>query len=194
VDPKDIARFWKKVTVLETHECWLWTGVPDKNGYGEFHLQGKTQRAHRVAFLIANGSWPDPEGIHTCDERYSAGDLGYRLCVNPAHIKAGSHAENMQRAALTNRQLRGEARRQLSIASVPRGEEHYWRKNPDKIPRGSARAHTKLTDDNVREVFLNPEGLTGNALAKKFGVCAAVISEIRSGKRWAHVTSTLRKA
>jgi hypothetical protein len=66
--------------------CHLWIGAVRKgDGYGAFTTDGKTEQAHRVAFKIAEGRWPEPCALHHCDTR---------LCVNRAHLFEGSRPEN----------------------------------------------------------------------------------------------------
>ena len=82
-------RFWAKVN--KSGDCWLWTAWIQPDGYGLFRLDGKMRRPHRVAWEWANG--PIPEGMeidHTC---------WTRACVNPAHMRLLSHAENGQNRA-----------------------------------------------------------------------------------------------
>jgi hypothetical protein len=78
-------RFWSKVEVKETIKCWLWKGVSDSNGYGQFRFEGKTIRAPRVAFYLRTGEWPD-NACHTCDNP---------TCCNPDHIFSGTRKDNM---------------------------------------------------------------------------------------------------
>ena len=51
--------------------------------------------------------------------------------------------------------------------------------------RGSKHGMSKLTEEDVR--LIKSSSMSGVATAKKFGVSKTTISEIRSGKHWAHV-------
>lgn len=79
--------FWRKVGPPNDRGCRLWTGVPDRKGYGASCFKGLSTAAHRVAFLLAFGLLPkDRVVMHECDEP---------LCCNPAHLRLGTQAENM---------------------------------------------------------------------------------------------------
>jgi hypothetical protein len=80
-------RFWERVEKTDT--CWLWTGGLDKDGYGWTYPNGKTRRAHAVAYELVVG--PVPDGLqldHLCRVRH---------CVNPDHLEPVTRRENILR-------------------------------------------------------------------------------------------------
>lgn len=80
-------RFWAKVS--KTDDCWLWTAYTYPNGYGQFWFNGKMGYAHRFAYQQAKGAIPEGLEIdHLC---------GVRNCVNPDHLEAVTHRENVLR-------------------------------------------------------------------------------------------------
>ena len=69
-------------------ECLIWQGATLRNGYGAVTLMGQHTTAHRAMYLLVHGAIP--EGIeidHKCNNR---------SCINPEHIHAVTHAENMR--------------------------------------------------------------------------------------------------
>ena len=87
--PGDVGRFWEKVDTGAEDECWEWTSTRHhRDGYGQFKLNGKQRRAHRVACLLDNGEDPgDSYVLHTCDNP---------PCVNSNHLYLGTQSENIQ--------------------------------------------------------------------------------------------------
>lgn len=83
----DRARFYAK-TARAASGCLLWTAGVSNQGYGKFVLGGKTMGAHRAAWVLEYGAVlsPDQLLLHSCDTR---------LCVEIAHLRVGTHEENM---------------------------------------------------------------------------------------------------
>ena len=78
--------------VTKTADCWLWTGGKNQKGYALFWNSGDGRResAHRVAYRMWVGEIPAGlELDHLCRTRH---------CVNPAHLEAVTHRENVLRA------------------------------------------------------------------------------------------------
>ena len=71
--------------------CWLWTGTsrgPDSNHkYGSIGVNGRHKYAHRVSYFEFIGPFDEKlDVLHKCDTS---------LCINPQHLRLGTHKENM---------------------------------------------------------------------------------------------------
>ncbi|WP_406170318.1 HNH endonuclease [Streptomyces canus] len=89
-------RFWSKVDKAESDACWPFTANTTRLGYGMFYLDGRNHLAHRVAFFLAHGRWPQPHCLHSCDNP---------PCCNPEHLSEGTHQENMRQMIERDRRV-----------------------------------------------------------------------------------------
>ena len=149
-------RFWRHVD--KTGECWLWTAhTKSGKGYGRLGAGGKGGKylcAHRVSYELHNGPIHDGGVVmHTCDNP---------SCVNPAHLKLGTTAENIQDAYDKGRKV-----------------------SPFK--KGAAHHNATLDDEKVRLIRQNPN-IKISQFARLLGVSVSNISAIRRGETWKHVT------
>lgn len=153
-----IGRFMSKVRNDPATGCWLWTGRPRHNGYGEFHYQGKTRRAHHVAWLLWRGGIPSGLVVrHGCD---------VRNCVNPDHLKLGTVADNQRDMVVRGRSKKG---------------------RPSEVP-GEKNGNTHLTNDDVATMkSLLRSGVSAPKVARQFHISETQAKRIRSGEAWKHI-------
>lgn len=81
---------WSRVQKAGPDDCWLWCGPPisPENPYGRISISGRSYRVHRVAYELAHGEIPKGRQVnHHCDQP---------LCCNPAHLYAGTQADNLR--------------------------------------------------------------------------------------------------
>lgn len=130
---KQIDSFWSHVDVRGADECWNWQGATFKDNKrvrGQVRINRKIYLASRVAFLIAYGHFPVPNGLHSCDNP---------LCVNPKHIHEGTHQDNMKEKAERGRVV------------VSLGEQHGLHKLSDD--QVQAIRDTEGTQRSIAEHF-----------------------------------------
>jgi hypothetical protein len=152
----------------ELGPCHVWTARRDRFGYGRCGFRGGGQLAHRFAFFMAHGRWPDPCALHKCDNP---------SCVNSAHLFEGTKAEN-------NADMKAKGRQR-----GPRGARNGTYTQPHRRTRGERNSSAKLTDRDVLEI--RADYALGRAeqqeLADRFHVHHTVISRIILRKLWAHL-------
>ena len=85
-------KFWKHVQTTEG--CWNWMGTK-RSGYGRLSVAGRWIAAHRLSYQLLKGEIPsDKELDHLCHNP---------SCVNPEHLEAVTHGENLIRGNTINR-------------------------------------------------------------------------------------------
>lgn len=97
VSDRDEDRFWSKVAIPADimTGCWWWGLSVGSHGYGQVQMAGRKRLATRVAFELVKGEIPRGLCVmHTCDDKVPPGDTSYRRCVNPAHLRLGTNADN----------------------------------------------------------------------------------------------------
>lgn len=157
--PRKAADFWSRVD--KSGDCWLWVGSKDEKGYGTVRYRGKTEKAHRVSWEIANAA---PAGAmfvcHKCDNP---------SCVRPDHLFLGTNHDNA-----LDRHMKGRSK-----ALFVCGHE---------INRGSSHPRTNLTEAIVIDIRnQHAAGVSQRDLAKEHGIHSSQISRIVNRRNWSHV-------
>ena len=145
-------RFWKHVDKLSDDECWNWVGHKNEKGYGMISYDGKTSsKAHRVMWEREYGKIPDGlHVLHICDNP---------SCVNPNHLRLGTHQDNM-----IDMTVKGRAHR-ISLGKLP------------------------LTGDDIKEIRRRwGDGEIMKTIAFDFDVSESTISNIVHSRSWGWVS------
>jgi hypothetical protein len=149
----DISYFEDNSEKIPESGCWIWSKAISSTGYGNFRhpITKQVKLAHRASWEALNGTIPSGMCIlHSCD---------IRCCVNPSHMRLGSHQDNAYDMVLKDRQAKG--------------KDH-----------GLA----KLTDVVVEDIRLRlSQGQSQSSIAKKYDVHQSLVSLIKLGKIWRHV-------
>jgi hypothetical protein len=157
-----INSFWAKV---EKSDCWLWLAAKTDKGYGVFSVDGRTKKAHRLAYELTRGEIPHGLCVlHRCDTP---------ACCNPNHLFLGTRAENNSDMMAKGRHVSGGTHKQPSHCAYQRGESHHA---------------AKMTEDMVR--IMRADRLSGasfSVLGEKYGVAGSAAYKICKGLLWKHI-------
>lgn len=150
----NVALFESKIDKLSHLECWIWVGRLHPTGYGVFDHGVNSVKAHRISYEIYNGPIINKlHVLHSCDNR---------KCVNPNHLRLGTHQENMNDKVKRNRQAR--------------------------LP-GIMHPMVKLTEDQVREIrkLYSTGQFSQRKLGRMFSISQTQIKDIVKRKSWSHL-------
>lgn len=158
----DEIRFWRKVDkagpihpVLGTR-CWEWTSGLFDQGYGQFHKGSRITgdrgpvKSHRFSYELVHGK-TQLLICHHCDNR---------KCVNPAHLFAGTCADNHADRNAKGRQAKG------------------------------TKVNTNVLTEEQAKLILKHKSVSPKFLAKLFNVSVSCINHIRAGHNWKHLRTT----
>lgn len=157
---KESGLFWMKVDKagpwpLQKNcqgKCWTWTAGRVNEGYGRFYLRGGKPLAHRLSYVLRNGSVGDELKIdHLCRNR---------SCVNPDHLEPVTDAVNTRRGRLPL--VAGKS--MLARTHCPRGHLlNAPNLRADDVKHGRrgclscARTRSKYHDFKRRGIILDPD-------------------------------------
>ena len=151
------AAFWAKVS--KGDGCWLWiASIKPRNGYGHLRVGNRDYNAHRYSYVLAYGEIPKGmEVMHICDVPH---------CVNPAHLKLGTHDENMADCKAKGRTTHGERSGKAKLTA-----EHV---RHIKAEYRKGRKHRSPWSNSAE-------------LAARYGVGTGAIAAIIRGHSWKHI-------
>lgn len=145
-----IQDFNARLVMGAADECWLHGLFPRAgNGYAQFKVRGKFWAAHRVSCWLTHGAPAKGQyALHSCDEP---------ACVNPAHLRWGSPADNAADRKASGRATGARINERLSVAQI---------------------SDIKL---------LLAAGWHPSAVARAFGIGANSVWRIKRGQRFAEI-------
>jgi hypothetical protein len=161
--------------------CWLWERATTRGGYGNVWVNGRIYRAHRASYEAFVGAIaPGLSVCHKCDTP---------ACVNPDHLFLGSNEDNARDKVRKGRQLRGERHHwRCRPESRPSGARHGSKTKPERIARGEANAHARLTVATVRMARQRVQaGESQTRVAADLGVSLTTVNNAVRRTSWRHV-------
>jgi HNH endonuclease len=153
-----LERLNKRIDRGSGNNCHIWKGAKSQAGYGVYKIFRKDNSkdfklyfCHRLIYELIKGPINELHILHSCDNP---------LCVNPDHLRTGTHAENMKDKAIRKRQ-----------------------------PYGEQVAISKLTSEQVQEIrnLRNAQHLNFCHLAQLYKVSRVTIRNVINRVTWKHI-------
>lgn len=153
----DLVAFMLRKAKRDPETGCLLVRAKPPHGYGELFLFGVRMKAHRAIYMAAHGRIDSSVYVlHRCD---------VRNCVEPTHLFAGTHVDNM-----------------ADMKAKGRGSK---RCDPNK---GDGNGMARLGAEQVRA--LRARAATGEPIAELAGelrITERHVYNIIARKRWAHI-------
>ena len=128
-------------------ECWIWRWAQDSDGYARIWKDGRREYVGAILLGIVGTGLVQ---IHACDNS---------PCVRPAHLRAGTHAEN-------------------KADCIEKGRHAH----------GSKMGSSRLTEADIPIIRQRlTAGESQRSIARDYGVTHQNISRIKHRKTWKHV-------
>ena len=160
MDIETEKRFWDKVEKTPSG-CWEWK-ASCRSGYGAFKFMGKVRSAHRVAFFLKHGHFPQGLACHRCNNK---------KCVNPDHIYDGTYKSNFEDA------VRCGATKPFSGL-----QKHSFR-------AGYVPPNRKLGKSEVLKILqMKADGMTNRRIGHIIGIDHTTISRIMHGRLYSSLS------
>lgn len=140
-------------TVTTESGCMEWQRSRNSYGYGTITYKGIAHRTHRLMASLVYGFPSDGMlAMHSCDNP---------PCINPDHLRWGTHKENMAEKKAKNRSTKS------------RGEDRY---------------NAVLTVDAVKIIRkMSADGAKVKQIAETLGYSRGAIAPVVYGWTWKHV-------
>jgi hypothetical protein len=153
-------------SVNKTTGCWECNShAPDSNGYPRTgNRPDGERRIYRQMYIMYKG--PIPTGLvvrHDCDNRG---------CINPAHLRLGTHADNVRDAIERGRRIKYKVK-----PNCNRGFNDSKVNKPGKP--------IKLTPQQVLEIRESSKG--GTEIARLYNINRKTVWWIRNYVIWKHI-------
>lgn len=128
----------------------------------------KNLAVHRMVAAAFLGPRPTGADINHID-----GDKANNLLVNLEYVSRKGNRDHAVRLGL------------LRIT----GDDHWLRRHPERVARGTSAAAAKLTDEIVRVIrALGATGMAHLDIAGRFGVTAPTVWKVIHRRSWTHVS------
>jgi len=118
---KSIDQVWHELQCEADYsegDCWLiHKGCPIGIGYRSRRANNKYWYVHHIADFMARGKAPpNTVRLHSCDNPN---------CINPEHIKRGTHADNVADKVAKSRHMHGETHYRAKLTEEQAREIKY---------------------------------------------------------------------
>lgn len=166
----------------ETEDC-IFYPITNEDGYGDIQYYNEDDKkrhclAHRLSYEVANNTTisSDELVLHSCDNPG---------CVNPKHLRLGTHQENIQDRDSRNRQAKGKSNGRYSTG-------YYATYDKVEKPKASFEElfSRKLSEEKViilKEAIKNRGSKSLRVLSEEFEVSYSTMRDLSCGRIYNNV-------
>ena len=152
VDLNALENWLKRRSVVDSNGCWIWQDPKARDGYSWVGLKYSNTHIHRVSYVVfKRKSLGDLHCLHRCD---------VRMCINPDHLWAGTHSDNMLDCSMKGRLVDN---------------------------RGENNGRSKITEEDVLAIRNLAGKQTHKTIGKMFGISTAHTTGIINRRFWRHL-------
>lgn len=160
------------IYVITENNCWECISHSKNKGYPQIYRRNSKEKGYRYVYELYKGKIPEGLHImHLCDNP---------ACINPNHLKPGTHQDNMD--DMNNKGRGNKGRKHSDETKRKIGNAHKGKKWTKEQREKTIKKIRKLSDEQILEIEkLIENKIDDITISNLFNVSARTIQRVRLG-------------